>query len=112
MYDTRAPNVIPADIAPCARIENFQEVTVYSANCHGKNVILKYKGFGNVECRQGTKAKIKMGFASMLMGKKSAAAGTTDDTAAYTMDFATNVTAEDVNVIYSTASSGGGKAGR
>jgi hypothetical protein len=111
IYDTRAPNVIPADIAPCARIENFQEVTVYRTNCHGKNAILKYKGHGNVECRQGTKAKIKMGFASMLMGKKSAASGTAEDAGAYTMDFATNVIPEDVDIMYST-SGGGGKMGR
>ena len=112
VYDTRGPNVTPADIHPCARIENFQDVTVYQVSCQNKNVIVKYKGHGSVECRQGTKAKIKKGFVSLMMGKKSAASGTTDDVAAYTMDFQTNVLPEDVEIIYSTSGDGGGKSGR
>ncbi|CAE7466071.1 unnamed protein product, partial [Symbiodinium microadriaticum] len=111
IYDTRGANITPADIAPCARIENFQVVTVYHASCSKKNAILKYKGHGTLECREGTKAKIKKGFASIFMGKKSAASGTADDVAAYTLDFATNVGAGDIAIVYSNAVAGGGKSG-
>ena len=107
VYDTRGANITPADIAPCARIENFQDVTVYHAACSHKNAILKYKGHGTLEAREGTKAKIKKGFASMFMGKKSPASGTTDDAAAYTLDFATNVGPGDIDIIYSTNGMGG-----
>mmetsp|Transcript_14721 Transcript_14721/g.22204 ORF Transcript_14721/g.22204 Transcript_14721/m.22204 type:complete len:323 (+) Transcript_14721:36-1004(+) len=104
IYDPRAPNVRVDDIAPCARIENFNEVAVHRVMCHQKNCIVKYKGFGHIESRQGTKTKIKKGFASILMGRSSS--GTVDDASAYTMDFKTNVSPEEMENIYASAGSG------
>jgi hypothetical protein len=110
--DTRAPHVTPADIAPCARIENFLELTIHHIRCNCKNAILKYKGYGAMEIRQGTKAKITKGFVSMLMRPK----GTTEDVSAMTMDFTRNVLPDEVTMMFSTLSpaaiAGGGGGGK
>jgi hypothetical protein len=85
-------------VSPLYNYTIAQDITLYQAHCTGKNVVIKYKGQGVIECRQGTSAKAK-GFATMLFGKVSSAA---EEVSAGTLNFSTNVTREDVLFVYSS----------
>ncbi len=69
VYDTRAPGTNPSRISGCARIDQMEQVQVYMADSVGKNVLLKYKGSGIVQVREGTSAD-RVGFFGYLQGRR------------------------------------------
>lgn len=103
--DPRGHGVTLEDIAPCARIDNFQDLTLYTILSRDKNTVVKYKGFGVLEARQGTITKISKGFISLFKKKDES---TNNSQANGTMDMKTNVTGTDIALIYSTAERKGG----
>lgn len=101
IYDPRAPGVTLEDIAPCARVDNFQEMSLYTILSREKNTVVKYKGFGVLEARQGTITKISKGFISLF--KKKEEGDVSSPPARGTMDMKTNVTADEIVLMYSTS---------
>ncbi|RYG63946.1 hypothetical protein EON64_14965 [archaeon] len=53
LYDTRAHGANPLRLSPCARIFEHPSCLVYRSACQGRNVVLKYKGLGEVLARRG-----------------------------------------------------------
>jgi hypothetical protein len=63
-YDTRKP----LKITPCASIENFMKVALYRISCKNRNVLLKFKGEGQLEPRVGTSIDRKGGLLNAITG--------------------------------------------
>jgi hypothetical protein len=103
--DPRQRGVKVEDIAPCARIDCFEDITIYSLSCRDKNSVLKYKGFGLLEARQGTKTKLTKGIVSMFIRRDESNSSLPG---VGTMDMSTNITPSDVALMFSTRSEGGG----
>eukprot|EP01041_Mallomonas_annulata_P002577 gene2577-5031_t len=69
IYDTKGSNVNVSSIAPCARIDGFRRAVCYSAPCAGKNILLKYKGYGAIEPRRGDSIG-RVGVVGKISGKR------------------------------------------
>jgi hypothetical protein len=102
--DPRQRGVTVEDIAPCARIDLFEDLTIYTLSCRDKNAVLKYKGFGLLEARQGTKTKLSKGIVSMFIRRDESNSSLPG---VGTMDMSTNITTNDVALMFSTRSEGG-----
>jgi hypothetical protein len=97
--DPRQRGVTIEDIAPCARVDCFEDLTIYTLQCRDKNAVLKYKGFGVLEARQGTKTKISKGIVSIFTRRDES---NTASPGVGTMDMNTNITSNDVAMMFTS----------
>lgn len=86
IFDTKAPGVHPDRISPCARVDGFRSVLIISINSIGKNVLLKYKGSGLVEPRNGNGFD-RVGIFGKLQGRRFSAGK---------LDYQTNIEKENL----------------
>lgn len=75
-YLVAHPGDIPNEsvVSPCAIVDKFPMIVLYTIDMDGKNAILKYQGQGVVEIRKGTTSSLARGAGQMLKGVLSSAA--------------------------------------
>jgi len=93
LYDTRAPGASPDRISLSARIDQFQRIQVYHIPSQGKNVLLKYKGLGLMEPRNGNTLD-RVGWMGRFQGRRF-----TDGK----IDYETNVTSMSIGYSLNTS---------
>ena len=78
------------DIAACAAVENFWQYSVYRIKCSDKNVLLKFKGDGVVECRKGSSIERNGIFGKVTGSSKSSPSA---------LDFSTNIAPSNISKV-------------
>lgn len=92
-YETRqSAGKKPLRISPCAKIDEFRNVAVFTAKCKHYNVMLKYKGDDIVVPRIGNSIS-RVGFLNWIRGHRYAA---------NIIDYSTNVNGVNLKFTYST----------
>ena len=86
-------------ISDCAKVTNFKKFAIYKSKCRGCNVLLKYKGGGILEPRDGQGRRLAYKAAGLFsrVSRSTSLGNTAPDNEAEieaaTLDFRTNVTA-------------------
>ena len=61
-------------VSPCALVENFTQIALYTVDTDRKNAILKYQGQGVLDIRKGTTSSLARGTEQLFKGMLSGAA--------------------------------------
>lgn len=93
LFNTRAPGASPERVSLCARIDQFTRLQVYHIACRGRNVLLKYKGEGRVEPRQGNTPD-RVGWLGRFQGRRFDVGK---------LDYETNVTSLQIGYALNTS---------